>query len=155
MRIKQEIMCYFKRYMPSRVIIAHFSFIWNPMGNKNKALHIICPLLFDQCDTRTRNFSFVSHIRNWFAGGPPRLLITGSWSPQYGLNVSHSSMFERRKNLTGTTITDTVLPWPPITIVEKDDQGEMYQSGITCALFNHCTSMSYLSGNCHTCNLPS
>ena len=64
-------------------------------------------------------------------------------------------MFERRKNLTGTTITDTVLPWPPITIVEKDDQGELYQSGITCALFNHCTIMSYASGNSHNCNLPS
>ena len=84
---------------------------------------------------------FKAYNGNQIAGGPPKLLITGTWSPQYGLNVSHKSMFERRKNLTGITITDTVLPWPPISIVEEDDQGEMYQSGITCALFNHYTAM--------------
>lgn len=58
------------------------------------------------------------------------MLTTGSWTAQSGLDVSHKSMFERRKNLSGITITDSVLPWPPITIVEKDTQGDLYQTGI-------------------------
>ena len=86
---------------------------------------------------------FKAYNGSQITGGPPKLLIAGTWSPQYGLNVSHKSMFERRKNLTGITITDTVLPWPPISIVDEDDQGELYQSGITCTLFKslHCYAM--------------
>ena len=50
-------------------------------------------------------------------------------------------MFERRKNLSGITITDTVLPWPPITIVEKDAQGELYQTGTKC---DNCRNFNFI-----------
>ena len=38
-------------------------------------------------------------------------------------------MFERRKNLTGVTIINTVLPWPPVTVVEEDNDGHLYHTG--------------------------
>ena len=80
-------------------------------------------------------------ITTLITGGPPRFLITGSWTLQSGLDVSYKSMFERRKNLSGITITDTVLPWPPITIVEKDAQGELYQTGTKC---DNCRNFNFI-----------
>ena len=74
--------------------------------------------------------------------GNPRSQVMGMWTSDLGLEFfHHKSMFERRKNLSGITITDTVLPWPPITIVEKDAQGELYQTGTKC---DNCRNFNFI-----------
>ena len=65
-----------------------------------------------------------------FKGGPLRSQVIGSWSIQDGLTVSQKSMFERRKDLSGVTVINTVLPWVPISVIEEDDVTGMRQSGI-------------------------
>ena len=93
--------------------------------------------------------NFIEEANSWvlalnatlITGGHPRLITTGSWAKQSGLVVSHESMFERRKNLSGITIIDSVLPWPPITIVENDNQGELYQTGTK---WDNCEKSPYI-----------
>ena len=46
-----------------------------------------------------------------------------------GVTISQSNIFERRKNLTGVEVINTVLPWPPVTIVEEYEDGILYQTG--------------------------
>ena len=60
--------------------------------------------------------------------------VIGTWSPQKGLNLSHKSMFERRNNLTGVTVINTVLTWAPLSIV--DGESQLLQSGITLTILN-------------------
>ena len=62
-------------------------------------------------------------------GGRPKSQVIGNWAPQFGLRLSQWNMFERRKNLTGLTVINTVLPWPPVTIIEEDAVGSISQSG--------------------------
>ena len=63
-------------------------------------------------------------------GGPLRSQVIGSWSIQDGLKVNQKNMFERRKDLSGVTVINTVLPWVPISVIEEDDVNGMSQSGI-------------------------
>ena len=55
--------------------------------------------------------------------------VIGSWDTHLGVTISQSNIFERRKNLTGVEVINTVLPWPPVTIVEEDEDGTLYQTG--------------------------
>ena len=63
-------------------------------------------------------------------GGLPRFQVIGMWSPYVGIELfHHRNMFERRKNLTGVTIVNTVLPWIPLSVVEDNGDSDIYQSG--------------------------
>ena len=62
-------------------------------------------------------------------GGKPKTQVIGAWLRTLGLQMPQWNMFERRKNLTGVTIVNTILPWPPITIVEEDNEGYIYHTG--------------------------
>ena len=62
--------------------------------------------------------------------GHPRSQVMGMWTSDLGLEFfHHKSMFERRKNLTGITVVNTVLPWVPLSIVDEDVNLNVYQSG--------------------------
>ena len=62
-------------------------------------------------------------------GGKILNQVIGKWLPNLGLQLPELNMFERRNNLTGVTIINTVLPWPPLTVVGKDNDGRLYHSG--------------------------
>ena len=78
---------------------------------------------------RKINASVVLHEAYAIKGGPPRSQVIGSWSIQDGLMVTQGNMFERRKNLSGVTVINTVLPWVPISVIEEDGSG-FRQSGL-------------------------
>ena len=43
--------------------------------------------------------------------------------------MTQRNMFERRKDLGGVTVINTVLPWVPISVIEEDDGSGFRQSG--------------------------
>ena len=61
-------------------------------------------------------------------GGNVKSQTIGAWAPKTGLKLHEKNMYERRSNLTGVTLVNSVLPWVTITIVE-DIGGELRQSG--------------------------
>ena len=61
-------------------------------------------------------------------GGNVKSQTIGTWAPNIGLQLHETNMYERRSNLTGVTLVNSVLPWVTITIVEEIG-GELRQSG--------------------------
>ena len=64
----------------------------------------------------------------------------GRWTSDLGLELfNHKSMYERRKNMTGITLVNTVLPWAPLSIVEEDGNSNINLSGNSknCILLHH------------------
>ena len=43
----------------------------------------------------------------------------GSWSLEGGINISLLKLAERRTNLTGVTLVNTLMPWDPYCIIER------------------------------------
>ena len=52
----------------------------------------------------------------------------GTWEAGKGLEVSQPQMFERRKDLSGVTIVNTLLPWNPICIMHEHENGTLYDA---------------------------
>ena len=60
----------------------------------------------------------------------------GTWDKAKGLEVSQPQMFERRKDLSGVTITNTLLPWTPICIMHEWENGTLYDaSGLFLGIY--------------------
>ena len=60
----------------------------------------------------------------------------GTWEAGKGLEVSQPQMFERRKDLSGVTITNTLLPWNPICIMHEHENGTLYDaSGLFLGIY--------------------
>ena len=74
--------------------------------------------------------------------GHPRSQIMGRWTSDLGLELfNHKSMYERRKNMSGITLGNTVLPWAPLSIVKEDVNSNVHLSG-------------NLEKKCHTTHYP-
>ena len=74
--------------------------------------------------------------------GNPRSQIMGRWTSYLGLELfNHKSMYERRKNMSGITLGNTVLPWAPLSIVKEDVNSNVHLSG-------------NLEKKCHTTHYP-
>ena len=52
----------------------------------------------------------------------------GSWSNSTGIKIHTSNIWERRGNLTGITLYNTILRYWPVTLVVRNDQGEIVGS---------------------------
>ena len=61
-------------------------------------------------------------------GGPRKKQHVGMWSKSVGLEVTQPQMFERRKDLSGVTIINTLLPWTPICIMHETEDGTLYDA---------------------------
>ena len=60
----------------------------------------------------------------------------GTWNKSVGLAVSQPQMFERRKDLSGVTIINTLLPWNPICIMHEWENGTLYDaSGLFLSIY--------------------
>ena len=60
----------------------------------------------------------------------------GTWDKAKGLEVSQPQMFERRKDLSGVTIINTLLPWRPICIMHEWENGTLYDaSGLFLGIY--------------------
>jgi hypothetical protein len=54
-------------------------------------------------------------------GGPIKFQQIGTWSDSAGLAVPHPVMFDRRTDLSGVTLVNTVLTWAPVSIVKSEN----------------------------------
>ena len=78
----------------------------------------------------TYSFIFLTLLSFSHPVGHPRAQFIGMWNQDLGLELfNHMSMFERRQNLSGITIVNTVLSWVPLSTVEKDGNSNIYQTG--------------------------
>ena len=69
-------------------------------------------------------------------GGPRRSQLVGTWKAGKGLEVPQPQMFERRKDLSGVTIINTLLPWNPICIMHEHENGTLYDaSGLFLGIY--------------------
>ena len=60
----------------------------------------------------------------------------GMWDSENGLGVPQPQMFERRKDLSGVTIINTLLPWNPICIMHEYENGTLYDaSGLFLGIY--------------------
>ena len=60
----------------------------------------------------------------------------GTWETRKGLEVPQPQMFERRKDLSGVTIINTLLPWNPICIMHEHENGTLYDaSGLFLGIY--------------------
>ena len=53
----------------------------------------------------------------------------GSWSHKTGLTIKTPNILERRKNLNGVEIRDSVLPYSKISQPKYDSEGNVISSG--------------------------
>ena len=73
--------------------------------------------------------------------GPTRTQKVGTWSKGNGLLVPEPQIYERRKNLTGVTLRNTVIEWNPLVLLAKDSEptgfmGEIYDLLKQVCLYN-------------------
>ena len=52
----------------------------------------------------------------------------GSWSSLSGMNINIPNIWDRRGNLTDITLYNTILRYWPVTLVVKNEQGEIVGS---------------------------
>ena len=70
----------------------------------------------------------------------------GTWEAGKGLEVSQPQMFERRKDLSGVTIINTLLPWNPICIMHEHENGTLYDaSGLFLGIYKLLEEVSSVS----------
>ena len=74
------------------------------------------------CDCTLTKHQYVCKL--YRAGPPLRSQFVASWLiPTKTLLVLQSELYERRRNLTGVTLVNTILPWPPIIAMDVDGEG--------------------------------
>ena len=87
------------------------------------SLSSICPLHHDSPNLYLLEESYA------IKGGPKITRIIGSWSYKTGLTIKTANLLERRKNLNGIELRDSVLPYAKISKPVYDDQGNVIKSG--------------------------
>ena len=78
-------------------------------------------------------------------GGPSKRQHVEMWSKSEGLEVTQPQMFERRKDLSGVTIVNTLLPWTPICIMHETKNGTLYDaSGLFLGVYKLLAEVEFL-----------
>lgn len=52
--------------------------------------------------------------------GPSIVQDVGTWSEELGLKINLPNLAQRRQDLMGVRLVNTVLPYAPLTIMSKD-----------------------------------
>ena len=60
------------------------------------------------------------------------------WSRLRGLKVGKPELLERRKNLSGVTLVNSIMPWSPYCIIDNttSDGNPVNPTGLLIDLFN-------------------
>ena len=56
-------------------------------------------------------------------GGPHTTLTVGNWTRNASFLVPQPNIYERRKDLSGVTLINSVLPWEPVMIFDVGRDG--------------------------------
>ena len=68
-------------------------------------------------------------------GGPHRTLTVGEWTRNSSFLVPQPNIYERRKDLSGVTLINSVLPWEPVMIFEEGGSGIRNMDGFMYRLY--------------------
>ncbi len=74
-------------------------------------------------DDLSNNVTLVEWYR--LKGGKPMSSNLGTWSELSGLESDGGDTWERRSNLRGAALVNTVLPWEPFTILPVEEEEEI------------------------------
>ena len=77
----------------------------------------------------------IAAIFNLPLGGPHRTLTVGKWTRNESFVVPQPNIYERRKDLSGVTLINSVLPWEPVMIFEEYDNGTQKLDGFMYKLY--------------------
>ena len=68
-------------------------------------------------------------------GGPHRTLTVGEWTRNSSFSVPEPNIYDRRKDLSGVTLINSVLPWEPVMIFEAGQNGIQKLDGFMYRLY--------------------
>ena len=60
----------------------------------------------------------------------------GKWTRTAHFLVPQPNIFERRKDLSGVTLKNSILPWQPAMIIKKHVNGKIILDGFMFSIFN-------------------
>ncbi len=78
--------------------------------------------------------------------GPHIQNLVGVWSMKSGLSIDQLNIFERRKDLFGAVLTNSVLQFRPYCFVNELKDGTLAVSGFYASLLNY---VQRVSGTTH------
>ena len=69
-------------------------------------------------------------------GGRHRTQTVGKWTRNASFLVPQPNIYERRKDLSGVTLENSILPWDPVMIIKKQGNGKLILDGFMFSVFN-------------------
>ena len=90
--------------------------------------------------------SRVRHISSWLStaifinlvvlGGRHRTQTVGKWTRNASFLVPQPNIYERRKDLSGVTLKNSILPWEPVMIIKDQGNDKLILDGFMFSIFN-------------------